>query len=129
MRKRRCLVPADGFYEWQKTPEGKVPHHIRLIDGAPFTMAGLWDCWKDPEGHLLYSFTIITTAPNPLVQPIHNRMPAILPPQHREQWLDIEVPASTAQQLLVAYPEEEMEAYPVSTLVNSPLNDRPEILT
>ena len=128
MRKRRCLVPSDGFYEWKKTPDGKVPHHIRLIDGAPFTMAGLWESWKDPEGHPLYSFTIITTDPNPLVEPLHNRMPAILPPHAREKWLDMDFPAEEAQQLLGAYPEEEMEAYPVSTLVNSPRNDSPEIL-
>lgn len=128
MRKRRCMVPSDGFYEWKKTADGKVPHHIRLKGGTPFTMAGLWETWKDGEGVPIHSFTLITTDPNELVQPLHNRMPAILRPADRETWLNPDVPAEDAIQLIHSYDPAEMEAYPVSTLVNSPRNDGPEIL-
>ena len=87
-KKRRCLVLADGFYEWLQTPQGKQPMRITLASGEPFAMAGLWESWDAPDGSLLRTFTIVTGDPNDLVAPIHNRMPAILLPEHEAIWLD-----------------------------------------
>ena len=124
---KRCLILADGFYEWQAGPGGKQPHFIHLQGRRPFALAGLWDEWSAPEGGALRTCTIITTAPNPLMEPIHNRMPVILRPDAYAQWLDPN-PARPAdlQPLLAPFPAEAMAAYPVSTLVNRPANDRPE---
>jgi putative SOS response-associated peptidase YedK len=128
-KRRRCLVLADGFYEWgvvtgQKT---KQPYYFRLEDGAPFAFAGLWEEWNSPEGSQLKSATIITTDPNPLVRQVHVRMPVILHPQDYPLWLSPEEQTPGAlQHLLTAYPAEEMIAFPVSTSVNSPYNDTPE---
>ncbi len=128
-RYRRCLVLADGFYEWQAQVGSKVkiPHYIRLKSGRPFAFAGLWEDWHAPDGSQVKSATIITTQPNELIARLHNRMPVILPPNVHSQWLDL-APQSPdrLQSLLVPYPAAEMEAYPVSTLVNSPGNDRAE---
>jgi putative SOS response-associated peptidase YedK len=119
---RRCLVPADGFYEWQKAGKGKQPFYIRRKDRAPFAFAGLWERWRDrAEGETLETFTIITTEPNSLMAPIHNRMPVIIPEEAYEQWLDPEERGDP--DLLVPYPEEELTAYPISTWVNSPAHD------
>ncbi|PWH17879.1 MAG: hypothetical protein DDG60_01445 [Anaerolineae bacterium] len=130
-RYKRCLIFADGFYEWQIRPESKfkVPHYIRLKSGQPFTFAGLWEEWHASDGSLVKSCTIITTEPNALMSAIHNRMPVILPPAAHQQWLDPtpQTPQSL-QPLLLPYPSEEMMAYPVSTLVNKPENDRPELI-
>jgi putative SOS response-associated peptidase YedK len=127
----RCLIFADGFFEWQVQPDGKskVPHFIRLKDGSPFAFAGLWEHWQSPEGSEVRSATIITTEPNRLMASIHNRMPVILPPDAYAQWLD-PAPRTAAelQALLVPYPAEAMTAYPISTLVNKPENDRPEVV-
>jgi putative SOS response-associated peptidase YedK len=126
---KRCLVFADGFYEW-KTEAGsktKIPHFIHLESGLPFAFAGLWDEWHAPDGSQVKTCTIITTEPNELMSKLHNRMPVILPPSAYEQWLDPTPQKPEAlQNLLVPYPTSEMRAYPVSTLVNSPSNDRPE---
>ena len=128
---KRCLVFADGFYEWQAQPgsKSKVPHFIRLETGKPFAFAGLWDEWHSPDGSQIKSCTIITTEPNALMAKLHNRMPVILPESAYEQWLD---PAprkpEELQSLLVPYPAAAMTAYPVSTLVNSPANDRAECI-
>jgi putative SOS response-associated peptidase YedK len=125
----RCLIFADGFFEWRAQPDvkSKVPHFIRLKSRAPFAFAGLWEHWQPADGSEVCSATIITTDPNALMAPIHNRMPVILQLDTYAQWLD---PAPQSpnrlQSLLVPYPAEEMEAYPVSTLVNSPNNDRAE---
>jgi putative SOS response-associated peptidase YedK len=127
-RRRRCLIPATGFFEWQQVPgqKSKQPMHIRLQSGAPFAFAGLWESWSSPDGSLVLSCTIITTQPNELMAPIHNRMPVILPAAAYDAWLDPgEPPASTLSALLKPYPAGEMTAYPVSTLVNSPANDLP----
>jgi putative SOS response-associated peptidase YedK len=131
-KRRRCLVLADGFYEWKKE-EGsktKTPMYIRLASGEPFGFAGLWESWSGPEGTTLLSCTIITTTPNELVESIHNRMPVILSQAAYEHWLD---PAEQAPQqldgLLKPYPAAHMTAYAVSTLVNSPANDRPECIS
>lgn len=128
---RRCLILANGFYEWQAQPgtKGKVPHFIHLKSGAAFAFAGLWERWQNPEGSEILSTTIITTQPNTLMSPIHNRMPVILPRPAWARWLDASPATPEAlQSLLLAYPAEEMEAYPISTRINSPGNDRPEVL-
>jgi putative SOS response-associated peptidase YedK len=130
-RRRRCLVLADGFYEWQKVPgrRTKTPYYLRMKSGAPFALAGLWETWSAPDGSVVPSCTVITTRPNALVKPIHNRMPVILPQEAYRQWLDPadQLPARL-QPLLRPYPAEEMTAYPVSTLVNSPRNDLPDCI-
>lgn len=129
-RRRRCLVLTDGFYEWQKIPgrKSKQPVHIRMQDDAPFAFAGLWEYWEK-DGSEILSCTIITTSPNDLLEPIHNRMPVILPRDAYEVWLDpAERQPDELQGLLVPYPSEEMKAYPVSTQVNSPKNEAPELI-
>ena len=130
-RRRRCLIPADGFYEWQtvSTAKTKIPMLIRMRSGEPFAFAGLWEEWHAPDGSQILSATIITTAPNELVAGIHNRMPVILPAAAYEQWLDpAEQRPQTLQPLLKPYPAEEMEAHAVSREVNSPKNDYPALL-
>jgi putative SOS response-associated peptidase YedK len=126
---RRCIIFANGFFEWQARPgtKTKVPHFIHLKSGSPFAFAGLWEHWQSPDGAEVRSAAIITTEPNELMSTIHNRMPVILPDVAQAQWLD-PAPMSGLQALLVPYPAGEMEAYPISTLVNSPANDRPEIV-
>jgi putative SOS response-associated peptidase YedK len=130
-KRRRCLILADGFYEWQKVPgrKSKIPTHIRMQSDAPFAFAGLWESWHSADGSHILSCTIITTTPNELLEPIHNRMPVILPPEAYDDWLDPEErqPAEL-QGLLKPYPASEMRAYPVSTLVNKPQNDSPELI-
>ncbi len=129
LRKRRCLVLADGFYEWKKEGGAKVPMYIASRSREPFGMAGLWETWKTPSGEPLHSCTIITTSANSLMEPIHDRMPVILTQEAEAAWLDrgIDDPVALTR-LLVPYPAPELEAYPVSTLVNSPSNDTPECL-
>jgi putative SOS response-associated peptidase YedK len=122
-KKRRCLVLADGFYEWMQTPGGKQPMRISLASGEPFAMAGLWETWDAPDGSPLRTFTIITGEPNELVAPIHNRMPAILLPEHEAIWLDNAAEPAIWQDILRPYPAERMAAYPVSRRVNFVGND------
>ncbi len=127
----RCLIFADGFFEWQAVSgsKSKIPHFIRLKSGAPFAFAGLWEHWQPADGSEVRSAAIITAEPNELMAFIHNRMPVILPPNSYSQWLDPAPQSPTRlQSLLVPYPAGEMEAYPVSTLVNSPGNDRAECI-
>lgn len=129
-RRRRCLVLADGFYEWQQG-RGKIktPHYIRLRSGEPFALAGLWEEWHSPEGDQLLTCTIITTEPNELVAQYHNRMPVILPESTYERWLDpSERQPDELDDLLGPYPAAEMEGFAVSTLVNSPGNDDPSCI-
>jgi putative SOS response-associated peptidase YedK len=122
-KKRRCLIVADGFYEWQKVNGGKQPYYIRMEDGSPFAFAGLWESW-DKYGEEIRSCTILTTEANHLVGEVHHRMPVILPPENYEVWLDPDMrEAEPLLDLLRPYPDEEMEAYPVSRFVNSPSND------
>ncbi len=129
LKYKRCLILADGFYEW-KAVEGKkvkIPYFIRLASGKPFAFAGLWDEWHAPDGGRLRSAVIITTAPNALMSALHNRMPVILSESDYALWLDPAPRAATdLLPLLHPYPADAMHAYPVSTLVNSPTNDRPE---
>lgn len=127
-RRRRCLIPASGFYEWKQEAgsKTKIPMYIQLKSGAPFALAGLWESWNAPDGSILFSCTIITTGPNTLMESIHNRMPVILPPQAYATWLAPgEADPQTLQNLLVPYPADEMAARPVSRLVNDPANDSP----
>jgi putative SOS response-associated peptidase YedK len=130
-RRRRCLILSDGFYEWQQNPtlRTKQPVFIRFEDKRPFAFAGLWEIWNSPDGSEIRSCTIITTQPNALLQPIHNRMPVILPPETYQEWLSREerLPEKL-NHLLTPFPPEEMVAYPVSKMVNSPQVDSPELI-
>ncbi len=126
---RRCLIIADGFYEWQKQEGKKQPFYFRLNSGQPFGFAGLWEKWKSPEGLEINSCTIVTTQANELLQPIHDRMPVILADSDFDLWLNPEVQKAEAlQQLLVPYPASAMTATPVSTKVNNPKHDSPDCI-
>jgi len=127
-RKRRCLVPADGYYEWQTTAPGKQPYRIVLKDGGLFAFAGLWDLWTAPDGRELASCAFITLAPNPMLAAIHDRMPAILAPEACATWLDPAATPDALTALLVAYPEMRLRAYPVAKRVGQVANDDPEIV-
>jgi putative SOS response-associated peptidase YedK len=126
-RKQRCLVIADGFYEWRKAPGSKAPMRIVVGGGEPFGFAGLWETWRSQEEEFIHSCTIITTTPNELMAPVHSRMPVILPAETEELWLDQDTDPAALQSLLVPYMGS-MEAYKVSTLVNSPRNDTPDVM-
>jgi len=124
-KKRRCLIIANGFYEWQKI-EGskrKTPYFIKMKTGEPFTFAGLWDIWKSPDNETIASTVIITTEPNELMKPIHNRMPVIVLPEERKIWLSEDINTNDLSMLLRPYPADAMEAYEVSEQVNSPINN------
>ena len=122
-RERRCLIPADGFYEWQRADNVKQPFHIRMKSGRPFAFAGLWESWKD-SGSEIKSCTILTTEANGLVGEIHPRMPVVLAPEDYGLWLDTDVrEAELLLPLLEPYSDDVMEAYPVSRFVNNPSND------
>ena len=129
-KEKRCLVLADGFYEWEKTDKkNKVPYRFVLKNRQPFAFAGLWDVWKTPEGDTLLSFTIITTRANELMERIHDRMPVILNEKDEAKWLDPEFKdTDKLSSLLQPYPSEQMVAYKVSTIVNSPKNDTPSCI-
>lgn len=126
-RQRRCLIPADGFYEWRGEGSRKIPYHIHLKNGRPFGLAGIWTvCGKDESR--LVSCTILTCPPNQLLNTIHNRMPVIISPDQYGEWLDPDIPPERLREMLVPFPTEPLEAYPVSTIVNSPRNDGPECI-
>ncbi len=128
IRQRRCLIPADGFYEWTGQGKKRHPYDFRLRGKKPFAFAGLWERWHD-DGEPIESCTIITTEPNELVKPFHDRMPVILPRETWEQWLDPEMrDAEKATPLLRSYPAEEMEVLQVSDHANNARNDDPECL-
>ena len=129
LKKRRCLVLADGYYEWQKTPAGKRPFRIIMKSGEPFAMAGLWETWIDPQGNVVRSCTIITTTANNFITPIHNRMPVILPRENEGIWLDpdLEQPSALTD-ILSPTSNDTLDAYEVSTMVNNARNDAPEII-
>lgn len=138
----RCLVPADGFYEWVEEDGGKQPYRVTLAEERPFVMAGLWARWHPPttqtgldaftddgttaESDPIETFTIITTEPNELVSSLHHRMAVILPETAIDEWLT--APSADAAELLQPYPAEQMDAYPVSTAVNDPANDSPAVV-
>jgi putative SOS response-associated peptidase YedK len=127
LKSRRCLVPADAFYEWQRTGKTKQPYCFEVNDGALFAFAGLWDRWKDPNGTWVKSCAILTTTPNAVTTTIHDRMPVILDPCHYDLWLD---PGMTnvdaASDLLKPYDAQAMRCYPVSTRINYVANDDEE---
>ena len=129
-RKRRCLLAADGFYEWRKGAEGpKQPYRIALEDGGPFAFAGLWERWRDPrEGAWVETCTIVTTDANALLRPIHHRMPVILDPADHAAWLDPATAPEAAQELLGPYAGAGLVAYPVSLRVNKVANDDPAVI-
>jgi len=126
-RKQRALIPADGFYEWKRAGAGKTPFALHLASREPFAMAGLWDRWRTPDGTELLSFTILTTSASPFVAGVHDRMPVILPREAEAAWLDPGSPLEALKALMVPYAGT-MEAVPLSTAVNNPRNDGPEIL-
>ena len=128
--RKRCIVPADGFYEWERTDTGRLPHYVQAVGGVPFAFAGLWASRRDPDtGERLTSCTIVTTDPNPLVEPIHDRMPVILPPETWDLWLDPDADDRDALLgLLRPAAPDVMTQYRVSTLVNSVRNNTPECI-
>ena len=128
-RRHRCLIPSSGFYEWLRWERGKQPYFVRMRDGHPFAFAGLWDRWESTDEGVIETCTILTTAANAVLAPIHDRMPVILPPGEYDRWLDpsIKDPDSLAP-LLVPFPPEEMLAYPVNPRVNVPSADDKECI-
>lgn len=129
IRERRCLVAADGFYEWMKTPSGKVPHYITHAGGEPIFFAGLWDCWHEGKADARPTFTIMTTEPNELVSKVHSRMPVIVRPEHYALWMDASVRDPDALRAVYEpFPAEQMRAYPVSSRVNRPANNDAALL-
>ncbi|MCY4528644.1 MAG: SOS response-associated peptidase [Chloroflexi bacterium] len=129
LRRRRCLFLADGFYEWQKVGKQRIPMRIVMRSSEPFAFAGLWETWRDPQGDVNPSCTIITTSANDTLSPIHNRMPVILPHDLEAFWLDDSVTdPEVLTSVLTPYDDGAMEAYEVSTLVNSARNDGSEVM-
>lgn len=129
-KKKRCLIVADSFYEWKRLDsKTKIPMRIKLKSNELFSMAGLWENWKSPEGKSIYSCSVITTSPNELVQDIHDRMPVILNPEDEKYWLDPSITDTTKlNPLLKPLDHTLMEAYEVSPLVNSPKNNSIELI-
>lgn len=132
-KRRRCLVAADGFYEWQRVDGRKQPYYVQVGDGGPFAIAGLWELWTSPDGGELESCTLLTTDANELMEPIHNRMPVILAPEDYAMWLgsggdDDRRTLDQLHHLLRPYPSEPMHAIPVSTYVNNPRNEGRECI-
>ncbi len=127
-RKRRCLIPADGFYEWKRSGQTKTPFRIHLKDRSVYSMAGLWDSWEISDKHYLNSFTVITTEANEKVGEIYDRMPVILPKDAEQAWLSNDLDQDNIESLLMSYPAEEMDYYAVSTELNRVENDFPELI-
>ncbi len=129
LNSKRCLVPSSGFYEWKRIDKRKVPYYIGIKNTKIFSFAGLYDNWKDSDGNELKTFTIITTNSNDTLKPIHNRMPVILEQEFEEDWLDVKThDFDSLKQKLKPYPDDKMIAYVVSTEVNNPRNDNPELI-
>lgn len=132
-KRRRCLVPASGFYEWQRQEKRKQPYYITLREGNPFAIAGLWEHWEGGDGSVLETCTLLTTEANELVEPLHNRMPVILHPDDYGAWLgsggdDTAQALDQLRHLFHPYPAGEMAAYPVSTYVNNTRNEGSECI-
>ncbi len=127
LKTRRCLIPADGFYEWKKLAQGKQPYCLTVRDDSLFAFAGLWDRWRAPDGTFLETCSILTTSANRLAEPIHDRMPVIVAPENYDLWLDPGFKnTGEISGLLQPFPAERMRAYPVSTRVNKVENDDPQ---
>jgi putative SOS response-associated peptidase YedK len=124
-RKRRCILPVDGFYEWMAIKGRKQPYAIAMNDGTPFGIAAIWENWKSPEGEWVRTFAVLTTPANELVSQIHDRMPAILKPENYDRWLG---PDLDPKQLLVPFPSESIRMWAISPRVNSPANDDATLL-
>lgn len=130
LKNKRCLVPASGFYEWKKEGGYKQPYYIHLKDAPLFAFAGLYDIWHDADGQAYPTYTIITTDANDLMVPIHNRMPVILKPEDESRWLNGEPPAPDEMQAMLGpYSSGAMDAYPVSSRVNSPVEDDARLIS
>ena len=129
MKRRRCLVPADGFYEWKAARAGKQPYYVRAKSGKPLAFAGLWDTWIGPNGEEMETAAIVTTRANRSIADIHERMPVIVPPDAFDLWLDCAtVDDKTAASLIAPAPDDLLEAYEVSTAVNRTANDNPQLI-
>lgn len=130
VQRRRCLVLADGFYEWQKFPEKQpsIPHYFFLKEKKPFFFAGLWDQWLSPEGEKMTTCTIITGEPNDLVRPVHDRMPVIFDQKSAWAWMDPTAQSPALQSMLKPFPANEMDSYPVSLLVNQAAVESPQLV-
>lgn len=127
-KKRRCIIPADGFFEWKKEGKHKQPKYIKMKNDQPFGFAGLWEKWKDEKGNPIHTCTVLTTEPNELMKDIHNRMPVILPREKYGNWLDGDGEQSDLIDLMKPFDPASMTAYNVSTIVNSPRNEVPECI-
>lgn len=127
-KRRRCLIPASGFYEWRKANGHKQPMYIHEANHGILSLAGLWEIWQSPDGGLLETCTILTTTPNELMNPIHDRMPVILDPADYSMWLDSQTQPDQLQHLLRPADPERLAVYPVSTAVNRVQNDSPECI-
>lgn len=128
-RKKRCLLAADSFYEWQRSDAGKIPMRIKLKSGEPFAFAALWESWKSPDGATIHTCSILTTKPNDLMAGIHDRMPVVLTKEAEKVWLDPNIQdPDVLGELLKPFDAEKMEAYKVSEAVNSPKNNGPELI-
>jgi putative SOS response-associated peptidase YedK len=126
LKSRRCLIPADGFYEWKRDGKNKQPYCFEVNDGELFAFAGLWDRWKDPSGNWIKTCSILTTTPNAVTAAVHDRMPVILDPDGYDLWLDPGMTSlSVVSELLKPYDARRMRCYPVSTRINSVVNDDP----
>jgi putative SOS response-associated peptidase YedK len=121
-RRRRCLIPADGFYEWKRENGGKQPYYFRMHDGRPFAFAGLWESWEKGDG-TLRTCTILTTRANAVLEDVHDRMPVILPHDAYNAWLDPDADREELGELMIPYGGDDLETYPVSRFVNSPRNN------
>ena len=128
MRRRRCLFPADGFYEWKQDGKNKQPYFVRLKGGGPMAFAGLWESWMGPNGEEVETAAIVTTAANRSIAHIHDRMPVIVPPEAFDFWLDPNVDAEMAAAVIAPAPDGLLESYPVSNAVNRTANDTPDLL-
>lgn len=127
-KRRRCLVPMAGFYEWHTTPAGKVPHYFTMLNAEQFAAAGIWEHWSGPDGTEIDSFAIITTEANAIMAPVHDRMPVILPTEAIDAWLDSDYADNTGlQEMLAPYPSDEMQQWEVSTRVNNARNLDPDL--
>jgi len=130
LKKRRCLIPADAFYEWQRVDaKTKRPYAFGMRSGEPYAFAGLWERWKPKDGDPLETFTILTTDPNELAEPVHNRMPVVLEPRDYTRWMETNDPARLPIDLMRPYPAEKMRSWRVDERVGNVRNDDPELLT
>jgi putative SOS response-associated peptidase YedK len=128
MRRRRCLFPADGFYEWKRTGEHKQPYFVRLKGGGPLAFAGLWESWMGRNGEEMETAAIVTTTASRAIAHIHDRMPVIVSPQAFDLWLDPQVDGETAASLIAPTPDAQLEFFPVSSAVNRTANDTPDLV-